>query len=232
MEPVLRDISFRAEPGKTTAIIGSTGCGKTTLLSMIPRLADVTQGKVEIDGWDVRSMKPGELDRYIGMVPQKAFLFSGTLAENLKVGKEDATEEELWEALSVAQAREFVEKNEKGLQMKVSEGGTNFSGGQRQRLAIARAIVRRPKIYLFDDSFSALDYRTDQQLRKALKEITGDATVIIVAQRISTIREADQILVMNQGRIEAAGTHEELMKNSRTYQEIVASQPVDKEAEA
>ena len=177
-------------------------------------------------------MKPGELDRYIGMVPQKAFLFSGTLAENLKVGKEDATEEELWEALSVAQAREFVEKNEKGLQMKVSEGGTNFSGGQRQRLAIARAIVRRPKIYLFDDSFSALDYRTDQQLRKALKEITGDATVIIVAQRISTIREADQILVMNQGRIEAAGTHEELMKNSRTYQEIVASQPVDKEAEA
>ena len=232
VEPVLRDISFRAEPGKTTAIIGSTGCGKTTLLSMIPRLADVTQGKVEIDGRDVRSMKPGELDRYIGMVPQKAFLFSGTLAENLKVGKEDATEEELWEALSVAQASEFVEKNEKGLQMKVSEGGTNFSGGQRQRLAIARAIVRRPKIYLFDDSFSALDYRTDQQLRKALKEITGDATVIIVAQRISTIREADQILVMNQGRIEAAGTHEELMKNSRTYQEIVASQPVDKEPEA
>ena len=232
VEPVLRDISFRAEPGKTTAIIGSTGCGKTTLLSMIPRLADVTQGKVEIDGRDVRSMKPGELDRYIGMVPQKAFLFSGTLAENLKVGKEDATEEELWEALSVAQAREFVEKNEKGLQMKVSEGGTNFSGGQRQRLAIARAIVRRPKIYLFDDSFSALDYRTDQQLRKALKEITGDATVIIVAQRISTIREADQILVMNQGRIEAAGTHEELMQSSRTYQEIVASQPVDKEAEA
>ena len=232
VEPVLRDISFRAEPGKTTAIIGSTGCGKTTLLSMIPRLADVTQGKVEIDGRDVRSMKPGELDRYIGMVPQKAFLFSGTLAENLKVGKEDATEEELWEALSVAQAREFVEKNEKGLQMKVSEGGTNFSGGQRQRLAIARAIVRKPKIYLFDDSFSALDYRTDQQLRKALKEITRDATVIIVAQRISTILEADQILVMNQGRIEAAGTHEELMKNSRTYQEIVASQPVDKEAEA
>lgn len=232
VEPVLKDISFRAEPGKTTAIIGSTGCGKTTLLSMIPRLADVTQGKVEIDGRDVKSMKTGELDRYIGMVPQKAFLFSGTLAENLKVGKEDATEEELWEALSIAQAREFVEKNEKGLQMKVSEGGTNFSGGQRQRLAIARAIVRRPEIYLFDDSFSALDYRTDQQLRKALKEITGDATVIIVAQRISTIREADQILVMNQGRIEAAGTHEELMKNSRTYQEIVASQPVDKEAEA
>ena len=167
-----------------------------------------------------------------GSAQLKAFLFSGTLAENLKVGKEDATEEERWEALSVAQAREVVEKNEKGLQMKVSEGGTNFSGGQRQRLAIARAIVRRPKIYLFDDSFSALDYRTDQQLRKALKEITGDATVIIVAQRISTIREADMILYIRNKGIAEEGTHEELMKNSRTYQEIVASQPVDKEAEA
>ena len=230
VEPVLKDISFCAEPGKTTAIIGSTGCGKTTLLNMIPRLADVTGGQVLIDGRDVRSLKQKELDRYIGMVPQKAFLFSGTLAENLKMGKEAATEEELWEALSIAQARDFVEKNELGLQMKVSEGGVNFSGGQRQRLAIARAIIRKPQIYLFDDSFSALDYRTDQELRRALKKITGNATVIIVAQRISTIRDADQILVMNQGRIEAAGTHEELMKNSRTYQEIVASQPADKEA--
>lgn len=230
VEPVLKDISFCAEPGKTTAIIGSTGCGKTTLLNMIPRLADVTGGQVLIDGRDVKSLKQKELDRYIGMVPQKAFLFSGTLAENLKMGKEAATEEELWEALSIAQARDFVEKNELGLQMKVSEGGVNFSGGQRQRLAIARAIIRKPQIYLFDDSFSALDYRTDQELRRALKKITGNATVIIVAQRISTIRDADQILVMNQGRIEAAGTHEELMKNSRTYQEIVASQPADKEA--
>ena len=183
-----------------------------------------------IDGRDVKSLKQKELDRYIGMVPQKAFLFSGTLAENLKMGKEAATEEELWEALSIAQAKDFVEKNELGLQMKVSEGGVNFSGGQRQRLAITRAIIRKPQIYLFDDSFSALDYRTDQELRRALKKITGNATVIIVAQRISTIRDADQILVMNQGRIEAAGTHEELMKNSRTYQEIVASQPADKEA--
>lgn len=230
VEPVLKDISFCAEPGKTTAIIGSTGCGKTTLLNMIPRLADVTGGQVLIDGRDVKSLKQKELDRYIGMVPQKAFLFSGTLAENLKMGKEAATEEELWEALSIAQAKDFVEKNELGLQMKVSEGGVNFSGSQRQRLAITRAIIRKPQIYLFDDSFSALDYRTDQELRRALKKITGNATVIIVAQRISTIRDADQILVMNQGRIEAAGTHEELMKNSRTYQEIVASQPADKEA--
>ena len=230
VEPVLKDISFCAEPGKTTAIIRSTGCGKTTLLNMIPRLADVTGGQVLIDGRDVKSLKQKELDRYIGMVPQKAFLFSGTLAENLKMGKEAATEEELWEALSIAQAKDFVEKNELGLQMKVSEGGVNFSGGQRQRLAITRAIIRKPQIYLFDDSFSALDYRTDQELRRALKKITGNATVIIVAQRISTIRDADQILVMNQGRIEAAGTHEELMKNSRTYQEIVASQPADKEA--
>jgi ATP-binding cassette, subfamily B, multidrug efflux pump len=232
VEPVLRDISFCAQPGKTTAIIGSTGCGKTTLLDMIPRLADVTGGTVFVDGVDVRKLSRRELDQAIGMVPQKAFLFSGTLADNLRNGKPDATEEELWEALSIAQAREFVQKNEQGLKMKVSEGGTNFSGGQRQRLAIARAIVRKPQIYLFDDSFSALDYRTDQELRRALKQITKNATVIIVAQRISTIKDADQILVMNQGRIEAIGTHEELMQSSRTYQEIVHSQPTDTEVES
>ena len=229
MEPVLKDISFCAQPGKTTAIIGSTGCGKTTLLDMIPRLADVTEGTVFVDGMDVRKLLRHELDQAIGMVPQKAFLFSGTLEDNLRDGKPDATQEELWEALSIAQAKEFVEKNERGLKMKISEGGTNFSGGQRQRLAIARAIVRRPSIYLFDDSFSALDYRTDQELRRALKPVTQNAAVIIVAQRISTIKDADQILVMNQGRIEAVGTHEELMQSSRTYQEIVASQPTDKE---
>ena len=211
------------------AIIGSTGCGKTTLLDMIPRLADVTEGTVFVDGMDVRKLLRHELDQAIGMVPQKAFLFSGTLEDNLRDGKPDATQEELWEALSIAQAKEFVEKNERGLKMKISEGGTNFSGGQRQRLAIARAIVRRPSIYLFDDSFSALDYRTDQELRRALKPVTQNAAVIIVAQRISTIKDADQILVMNQGRIEAVGTHEELMQSSRTYQEIVASQPTDKE---
>ena len=229
VEPVLKDISFCAQPGKTTAIIGSTGCGKTTLLDMIPRLADVTEGTVFVDGMDVRKLLRHELDQAIGMVPQKAFLFSGTLEDNLRDGKPDATQEELWEALSIAQAKEFVEKNECGLKMKISEGGTNFSGGQRQRLAIARAIVRRPSIYLFDDSFSALDYRTDQELRRALKPVTQNAAVIIVAQRISTIKDADQILVMNQGRIEAVGTHEELMQSSRTYQEIVASQPTDKE---
>ena len=229
VEPVLKDISFCAQPGKTTAIIGSTGCGKTTLLDMIPRLADVTEGTVFVDGMDVRKLLRHELDQAIGMVPQKAFLFSGTLEDNLRDGKPDATQEELWEALSIAQAKEFVEKNERGLKMKISEGGINFSGGQRQRLAIARAIVRRPSIYLFDDSFSALDYRTDQELRRALKPVTQNAAVIIVAQRISTIKDADQILVMNQGRIEAVGTHEELMQSSRTYQEIVASQPTDKE---
>lgn len=229
VEPVLKDITFCAQPGKTTAIIGSTGCGKTTLLDMIPRLADVTEGRVLVDGTDVRKLSRKELDRVIGMVPQKAFLFSGTLADHLRSGKKDATEAEMWEALSIAQAKEFVARNDKGLKQKVSEGGTNFSGGQRQRLAIARAIIRKPQIYLFDDSFSALDYRTDQELRHALKTITKNATVIIVAQRISTIRDADQILVMNQGRIEAAGTHEELMQSSPTYQEIVASQPTDKE---
>lgn len=229
VEPALRDISFCAQPGKTTAIIGSTGCGKTTLLNMIPRLADVTQGRVLVDGVDVRKLSRRTLDRAIGMVPQKAFLFSGTLAENLRNGKPDATEEEMWEALAVAQAKEFVAQNEKGLERKVSEGGTNFSGGQRQRLSIARAIVRKPRIYLFDDSFSALDYRTDQELRRALKPITQDATVIIVAQRISTIRDADQIIVMNKGQIEAVGTHEELLQSSTTYQEIVASQPADEE---
>lgn len=232
VEPVLKDISFTAKPGKTTAIIGSTGCGKTTLIDMIPRMADVTQGYVRIDGQDVKQIRLRNLDRQIGMVPQKAFLFSGTLAENLRNGKEDATDEELWKALEIAQAKDFIEKNELGLEMKVSEGGTNFSGGQRQRLAIARAIVRRPQIYIFDDSFSALDYQTDKQLRKALKEITKDSTVIIVAQRISTIRDADQILVMNHGTIEAIGTHEELLQNSPTYQEIVESQPTDEEVTA
>lgn len=232
VDPVLRDINFQAEPGKTTAVIGSTGCGKTTLIDMIPRLADVTEGCVCLDGKNVKDFQLKSLERQIGMVPQKAFLFSGTLAENLRDGKEDATDEDLWKALEIAQAKEFVEKDALGLEMMVSEGGTNFSGGQRQRLAIARAIVRRPKIYIFDDSFSALDYRTDKELRSALKAVTKDATVIIVAQRISTIKDADQILVMNQGSIEAIGTHKELLKNSRTYQEIVESQPTDEEVPA
>ena len=225
----LTGIDFKAKPGDTIGIIGGTGSGKSSVVNLIPRFYDVTEGQVMVDGMDVRKLLRHELDQAIGMVPQKAFLFSGTLEDNLRDGKPDATQEELWEALSIAQAKEFVEKNERGLKMKISEGGTNFSGGQRQRLAIARAIVRRPSIYLFDDSFSALDYRTDQELRRALKPVTQNAAVIIVAQRISTIKDADQILVMNQGRIEAVGTHEELMQSSRTYQEIVASQPTDKE---
>ena len=209
--------------------MGPSGSGKTTICSLLPRFYDVTGGVITIDGQDVRKLTLESLRSQIGLVQQDVYLFVGTVFDNIRYGKPDATQEELWEALSIAQAKEFVEKNERGLKMKISEGGTNFSGGQRQRLAIARAIVRRPSIYLFDDSFSALDYRTDQELRRALKPVTQNAAVIIVAQRISTIKDADQILVMNQGRIEAVGTHEELMQSSRTYQEIVASQPTDKE---
>ena len=228
-ECVLNHINLNVPAGAYMALVGSSGAGKSTLCSLIPRFYDVTAGAVKIDGCDVRDIRLKSLRDHIGIVQQDVYLFVGTVFDNIRYGKPDATQEELWEALSIAQAKEFVEKNERGLKMKVSEGGTNFSGGQRQRLAIARAIVRRPSIYLFDDSFSALDYRTDQELRRALKPVTQNAAVIIVAQRISTIKDADQILVMNQGRIEAVGTHEELMQSSRTYQEIVASQPTDKE---
>lgn len=227
--PVLKDISFTASPGKMTAIIGSTGCGKTTLLNLIPRLTDVTQGAVRFDGTDIRDLRITELDGAIGMVPQKAFLFSGTLEQNLRHAKPDATEEELWEALRIAQAEEFVRESEGGLSMRVSEGGSNFSGGQRQRLAIARAIVRRPSVYIFDDSFSALDYATDRNLRAALKDITTRSTVIVVAQRITSIAHADQIVVMNNGVIEDIGTHGELLGRCRTYQEIAASQPSEQD---
>jgi len=229
VEPVLKDITFTAPPGKTTAIIGSTGCGKTTLLNMIPRLADATEGAVKLDGEDIRNLRVSELDETIGLVPQKAFLFSGTLEQNLRHAKPDATDEELWEALRIAQADEFVRENEGGLSMRVSEGGSNFSGGQRQRLAIARAIVRRPKVYIFDDSFSALDYATDRNLRAALKDITADSTVIVVAQRITSIAHADQIIVMNNGVVEDIGTHEELLERCRTYREIAESQPTEEE---
>lgn len=224
---VLKNISFCAKPGTTTAIIGSTGCGKTTLLNLAVRLADVTEGVIRMNQTDIREIKRTDLEKVIGLVPQKAFLFSGTLEKNLRYGKEDATEEELWEALRIAQAEEFIRDQEDGLQMRVSEGGANFSGGQRQRLAIARAIVRRPQIYIFDDSFSALDYTTDRNLRSALKGITEDAVVIIVAQRITSVVDADQILVMNHGGIEDAGTHTELLSRCHTYQEIAKSQPSD-----
>lgn len=223
-EPVLHDVTFTAEPGRTTAIIGSTGAGKTTLLNLVPRLFDVTGGSVSIDGVDVRDLSLHDLGSLLGLVPQKAFLFSGTVADNLRYGKADATEAEMWTALEVAQARDFVEALPEGLYAPVSQGGTTFSGGQRQRLAIARAVIRRPRVYLFDDSFSALDYATDARLRAALRPQTTDATVIVVAQRVATIRDADQILVLDHGRIVGRGTHTELLASNETYAEIVTSQ--------
>jgi ATP-binding cassette, subfamily B, multidrug efflux pump len=222
--PVLHDISFVARPGQTTAIIGSTGAGKSTLLNLIPRLFDVTAGSVEVDGVDVRQMEAEALWARIGLVPQKAYLFSGTVASNLRYGKPDATEEEMWKALEIAQARDFVAAMPEGLEAPIAQGGTNLSGGQRQRLAIARAAIRRPQIYLFDDSFSALDVATDARLRMALEPVTADATVIIVAQRVFTIIDADQIVVLEDGRIVGIGTHDQLLETCPTYEEIVDSQ--------
>jgi ATP-binding cassette, subfamily B, multidrug efflux pump len=222
--PVLRDISFMAHPGQTTAIIGSTGAGKTTLIELIPRLFDATGGTVLIDGVDARDFDPDTLWSKIGIVPQKAYLFSGTVASNLRYGKPDATEEDMWRALEIAQARDFVEEMDGGLEARIAQGGTNVSGGQRQRLAIARAVIRNPEIYLFDDSFSALDVATDARLRRALEPITADATVIIVAQRVFTITDADQIIVLEDGQIVGIGTHEQLRDTCPTYEEIVQSQ--------
>lgn len=222
--PVLRNINLKAQAGQTTAIVGSTGSGKSTLISLIPRLFDATEGSVLIDGVDVRQIEPEALWSRIGLVPQTAYLFSGTVESNLRYGKPDATEEEMWFALEVAQAKEFVAENPEGLQAVVSQGGTNLSGGQRQRLAIARALIRQPEIYLFDDSFSALDLATDAKLRRALKPVTGDATVLVVAQRVSTVMDADQILVLDGGEIVGSGTHSELLKSCPTYVEIVESQ--------
>jgi ATP-binding cassette subfamily B multidrug efflux pump len=228
--PVVRGVSFEASPGQTVAIIGSTGAGKTTMVSLIPRLFDVTGGRVLVDGVDVRELEPDLLWSRLGLVPQKAFLFSGTVASNLHYGKGDATEEEMWEALEIAQARDFVEALADGLEAPISQGGTNLSGGQRQRLAIARALIRRPEIYLFDDSFSALDLATDARLRAALVPVTQDSTVLIVAQRVSTIRDADLILVVEDGEVVGRGTHESLLADCATYQEIVESQLSAEEA--
>ncbi|MGI8721424.1 MAG: ABC transporter ATP-binding protein [Geodermatophilaceae bacterium] len=222
--PVLRDISFHAEPGQTTAIIGSTGAGKTTLLSLIPRLFDATAGSVEVNGVDVRNLDPDLLWATIGIVPQRPYLFSGTVASNLRYGNPDATDEGLRDALRIAQAWDFVQQMPGGLDAPIGQGGTTVSGGQRQRLAIARALVRRPQIYLFDDSFSALDLGTDARLRAALRPVTADAAVIIVAQRVSTIAGADQILVLEDGAIVGLGRHEELLETCPTYAEIVESQ--------
>ncbi|WP_330464239.1 ABC transporter ATP-binding protein [Micromonospora zamorensis] len=224
VDPVLRDISFRATPGTTTAIIGSTGAGKTTLLSLIPRLVDVTGGAVLVDGVDVRELAPDELWRRIGLVPQRPYLFTGTVASNLRYGNPDATDEDLWTALEIAQARDFVAQMPGGLEAPIAQGGTTVSGGQRQRLAIARALVRQPEIYLFDDSFSALDLGTDARLRAALRQVTAQSAVVIVAQRVSTIIDADQIIVLEDGGVVGVGRHTELLETCPTYAEIVASQ--------
>jgi ATP-binding cassette subfamily B multidrug efflux pump len=222
--PVLRRVSFAARPGQTTAVIGSTGAGKTTLISLVPRLFDATGGTVEVDGVDVRALDPEALWRRVGLVPQRPYLFTGTVASNLRYGNPEATDADLWHALEIAQARDFVTAMPGGLDAAIAQGGTNVSGGQRQRLAIARALVRQPEIYLFDDSFSALDLGTDSRLRAALRPETADATVVIVAQRVSTIADADQIIVLEDGEIVGIGRHEELLETCQTYAEIVESQ--------
>ena len=228
--PVLRDVDLDVRPGTTLAVIGSTGAGKTTLVNLVPRLFDVTDGVVEVEGVDVRRLDPDVLWSRIGLVPQKAFLFSGTVASNLRYGKPDATDEEMWQALEIAQARDFVEAMPGGLEAPIAQGGTNVSGGQRQRLAIARAVIRRPAIYLFDDAFSALDLATDARLRAALAPHTTDAAALVVAQRVSTIIDADEILVLEDGEVVGRGTHDELLRDNPTYQEIVASQLTPEEA--
>ncbi|MEV5352453.1 ABC transporter ATP-binding protein [Streptomyces sp. NPDC086081] len=229
-EPVLRGVDLVARPGETTAVIGSTGSGKSTLLGLVPRLFDATEGQVLVDGVEVAGIEPQLLARTVGLVPQKPYLFAGTVATNLRYGNPDATDEELWHALEVAQAKEFVERLEGGLDSPIAQGGTNVSGGQRQRLAIARTLVQRPEIYLFDDSFSALDYATDAALRAALAQETAEATVVIVAQRVATIRDADRIVVLDEGRVVGTGRHHELMADNETYREIVLSQLTEAEA--
>lgn len=230
-EKTLDDISFTARPGQTTAIIGSTGSGKSTMLNLIPRFYDATEGAVRLDGVDIKDLTQEQLREQIGYVPQKGVLFSGTIASNLQYGKDDATYDEMIEAAETAQAMEFIQTKEHGLDEEVSQGGTNVSGGQKQRLSIARALVKKARVYLFDDSFSALDFKTDQALRKALKEKVGDSTIIIVAQRINTVLDADQIIVMDEGRMAGIGTHEELMQTCEVYKEIALSQLSEEELE-
>ncbi len=227
--PVIRQVSFEANPGETVAFIGSTGSGKSTLIQLIPRFYDVTRGSITIDGVDVRDYDLSALRQKIGYIPQKALLFSGTIEDNLKYGKPDATEEEMREALDIAQATEFVSQKEKGLDEPISEGGSNFSGGQKQRLAIARALIRKPAIYVFDDSFSALDYKTDATLRARLKLETTESTVLIVAQRVSTIMHADKIVVLNEGEVIGMGTHKELLQTCPIYYDIASSQLSEEE---
>jgi ATP-binding cassette subfamily B multidrug efflux pump len=223
-DPVLHAISFVAHPGETTAIVGSTGSGKSTVVNLLPRFYDVTGGSVTIDGVDVRDMRQEDLWGLIGIVPQRAYLFTGTVATNLRYGAPDATDDDLWRALRIAQAADFVAEMEGGLDAPIAQGGANVSGGQRQRLAIARAVARRPKVYVFDDSFSALDFTTDARLRAALRDETRDATVIIVAQRVGTIMHADRIVVLDAGAVVGIGAHRDLLETCETYREIVFSQ--------
>jgi ATP-binding cassette subfamily B multidrug efflux pump len=228
-DPVLRGISFTAGPGETTAIVGSTGSGKSTLVNLLPRFYDVTGGRLLVDGVDVRAMDRADLWSRIGLIPQRAFLFAGTVASNLRFGDQAAPDEALWRALEIAQGRDFVEEMPEGLEAPIAQGGTNVSGGQRQRLAIARALVKQPEIYVFDDSFSALDFRTDSRLRAALGRDLADVTVIIVAQRVGTILHADRIVVLEDGGVAGIGTHDELMAACATYREIVYSQLSEEE---
>ncbi|MGE5653708.1 MAG: ABC transporter ATP-binding protein [Bacillota bacterium] len=228
-QPALSEISFAANPGEVTAIIGGTGSGKSTLISLIPRFYDVSSGTILIDGVDLRSMSQADLRSRIGFVPQTALLFSGTIAENIRYGKEDATDEEVRQAAEIAQATEFISAMPDGFNSQIAQGGTNVSGGQKQRLSIARALVRRPEIYVFDDSFSALDFKTDAKLRAALRRETADATVIIVAQRVSTVMDADRIIVLDEGQVAGIGTHRVLMNNCEVYREIVSSQLSEEE---
>ncbi len=227
--PVLSDISFAARPGEVTAVIGGTGSGKSTLVNLIPRFYDVTEGSIRVNGVDSQDVPQEELRSKIGFVPQKALLFTGTIAENIRFGKEDATEEEVAHAAQIAQATDFIERMPDGYEARIEQGGSNVSGGQKQRLSIARALVRRPDLYVFDDSFSALDFKTDAALRKALREETRDATVLIVAQRVSTVIDADQIIVLDEGKVAGIGTHDELFADNAVYQEIVKSQLSEEE---
>ena len=231
-EDVLCDIDFTAKPGQTTAIIGSTGSGKSTLVNLIPRFYDVTEGAITLDGIDVREMTQHDLRDKIGYVPQKGVLFSGNIASNILFGNPDGSEEEMVEAAEIAQATEFIDTKPKKYKSAISQGGTNVSGGQKQRLSIARAIAKHPKLFVFDDSFSALDYKTDVALRRALKEKTENSTVLIVAQRISTILHAEQIIVLDDGKVAGIGTHQELLKNCEVYQQIAASQLSEEELKA
>jgi len=227
--PVLSDISFAARPGEVTAVIGGTGSGKSTLVNLIPRFYDVTEGSIRVNGVNSQDVPQEELRSKIGFVPQKALLFTGTIAENIRFGKEDATDEEVAHAAHIAQATDFIERMPDGYNARIEQGGSNVSGGQKQRLSIARALVRRPDLYVFDDSFSALDFKTDAALRKALREETREATVLIVAQRVSTVIDADQIIVLDEGKVAGIGTHDELFASNAVYQEIVKSQLSEEE---